>query len=197
MGSMHQIFSTAVILLLVMDPAGNLPLFSTLLKNENAVNSRRIIFRESLFALVILLIFLIFGDFLLKLLQVSQTSLKIAGGLILFLIALKMIFGTPVIDENHRSGKLLLVPLAIPLIAGPSAIATVVLLHGSLPFWIAASALLYAWLASTAILLTGRNVAQWFGMPFINALESLMGFILAIVSIEMLISGIRVVWNLQ
>lgn len=197
MNTYHQFFSAALVLFLVMDPAGNLPIFVALLKNEDSRNVRKIIFRESLFALVILLLFLLCGDMLLGLLQVSQNSLKIAGGIILFLIAIKMIFGSPVIGESHRDGKFLLVPLAVPLIAGPSSIAMVVLMHATAPLWLSAGALFLAWCASTAILITGRKAAEWFGISAMNALESLMGFILAIVSIEMIISGIRIVLNLK
>ena len=188
-----QVLSTALLLLLVMDPGGNLPVFVSLLRKQTARRYRRIILRESLIALAILFLFLCFGESILKLLQVSELSLGIGGAVILFLISLKMIFGAPVMytDQNNEKRELLIVPLAIPLLAGPSAITTIILVRSSQPILVGATALLLAWGAATLILLIGRWLARLLGNHVLEAMESLMGFLLAIIAVEMFVKGIR------
>jgi len=146
--SVLKICSEAMILLLVMDPVGNLPLFTSLLKDTAPNRWKRIILRESLFALIILLMFLLCGNILLDFMQVSETSLVLAGGAILFLIALKMVFGTPIMHDENRK-ELFLVPFAIPLIAGPSTIAMVILMHSNMSIGEGVAALFLAWCGST------------------------------------------------
>lgn len=187
------IFSTALMLLLVMDPGGNLPLFISLLKDETPQRYRSIILRESLIALAILALFLFFGENILKLLQVSQLSLGLGGAVILFLIALKMIFGAPIMYPDQEKGRreLLIVPLAVPLLAGPSAITMTILMRNSQTLPVGVAALLLSWAGATLILLGGRRIAGVLGNHGLDALESLMGFLLAIVAIEMLVRGLR------
>ncbi len=187
-----QVFSTALLLILVMDPGGNLPMFVSLLKKQSGEGYRRIVLRESLIALAVLFLFLIFGETILELLQVSEPSLGIGGAVILFLIALKMVFGAPVMysDQNHEKEPVI-VPLAIPLLAGPSAITTVILVQSSQPILVGAFALLLAWGAATVILLVGRQLARLLGNHVLDAVESLMGFLLAIIAVEMFVKGIR------
>ena len=192
--TMMRIFSTAAVLLLVMDPGGNLPVFVALLRRESPSRYSWIVLRESLIAFAVLAIFLFFGDGFLKLLQVSRQSLGIAGGVILFLISLKMVFGAPILyPENEEERPLFIVPLAIPLLAGPSAITAVILLRSSVPVVVAAPALLAAWIVCTGILCCGRWLERLLGAKVLSALESLMGFALAIVAIEMVIRGVRLV----
>ncbi|MPM67060.1 hypothetical protein SDC9_113976 [bioreactor metagenome] len=193
-----KIFSTATMLFLVLDPLGNLPLFVSLLKDYDAKNYRRIILRESCIALGVLMLFLIFGNRILQGLQISESSLGIAGGVILFLIALKMVFGTPQFGGGRGDSEPFIVPLAIPLFAGPAAIAVTILIRGdSLPaFLTGLAALLPAWAVSTGILLFGRRLASYLGPRGLDALETLMGFLLAAISIGMLIHGIKTAFSL-
>ena len=192
--------SASILLFLVMDPFGNAPFFLCILKNVPLSKRQKTIIRELLIALIALVCFLILGPHLLKALQISETSLRIAGGIILFLIALKMIFGDP--EEMYRNipgGEPLVVPLAIPSIAGPSAIATVMLLTGQEPHrwleWLLS--LLTAWLATSAVLLLSGKLDRLFGERGLYALQRLMGLILTALAVEMFLQGIRSVLDLQ
>jgi MarC family membrane protein len=186
--------SAVVILLLVMDPLGNIPLFVSLLKNIAPRRRAAIIVRECVIAYAVLLVFVFFGEQMLKLLGLSDSSLNIAGGVILFLIALRIIF-------KHRegvfgdtiSGEPFIVPLAIPSIAGPTAMATVVLMASRSPErmfdWIVA--LTAAMAATLALLLFAERISKWIGERGLLALERLMGLLLTAIAVEMLLRGIE------
>jgi MarC family membrane protein len=190
---MEYIFTTAILLFLVMDPLGNLPFFINTLKKVPPERHVKIILREAVIALLVLAVFLCFGRKILALLQISQASLGIAGGIILFLIALKMIFGTPNGQEHKTYDEPLIVPLAIPMIAGPSSVATVILIRGSETATLgnSALALFIAWAAGTVILVFSTKLEKLLGQKFLDAAESLMGLLLTALAIEMLIKGIK------
>ena len=186
--------SAALLLFLVIDPLGNIPLFLCTLKNVDRHRHRGIILRELFIGLGVLVVFLFAGRYILSMLGVSQSSLGIAGGIILLLIAIRMIFsGSEKIFENTNSGAPLLVPLAIPLIAGPSSMTTVMLIMASNPSqwleWLAS--LVCAWIISCVILLFSHRLSRMFGNRGLTAIERLMGMILATVAVEMFITGIR------
>jgi len=187
------VFSTALLLFLVLDPIGNIPAFLSILSNVPPERCRRIIARELGIALVALILFLFLGKYILTALQVSQGSLGAAGGIILFLIALRMVFPGPkgTFTEDVE-GEPFIVPLAIPLVAGPAAMATLMLLMArapeNWPKWLAA--LLLAWGASSIILLLAGQLARLLGKRTLVAIERLMGLILTAVAVEMLIHGI-------
>jgi multiple antibiotic resistance protein len=187
------IISAVILLFLVMDPMGNIPLFLTALKDVEETRRRTIVLRELGFALVVLVIFLFSGRYLLELLQITESSLSIAGGIILFLIAIKMIF--PVMGGmfgDLPGGEPFIVPLAIPLVAGPSALATVLLLAAREPHrwfdWLLA--LVVAWFISAVILLFSTGLHRILGHRGVVALERLMGMILTTVAVEMFLNGI-------
>lgn len=188
---LFKIFSLTTMMVLVMDPGGNLPVFVSLLKDKQPKEYFRIVTRESLAALGILGLFFIFGDRILSLLHVSKLSLELGGAIVLFLISLKMIFGTPIVPKDAQKKELFIVPLAVPLFAGPSAIAMTILLRSQAPAYLSVSALCLAWGISTAILLCGRFWARVLGQSLLNALESLVGFLLTLLSTEMFISSLR------
>lgn len=190
-----KIFALTTLLVLVMDPCGNLPVFVALLKDKKPREYCRIIVREALAALAVLAFFLVFGNRILTLLHISKLSLEFGGSIVLFLISLKMIFGTPIMNESKDDSKreLFIVPLAIPLFAGPSAIAMTIVLRNQEDFGIASAALCLAWLASAGILLCGRFFARLLGPAALDAMESLVGFLLTILSAEMFISALRTV----
>jgi multiple antibiotic resistance protein len=184
--------SAAVLLFLVMDPVGNIPVFISLLSGLPRRRARVVLLREMLIALAILIAFLFAGRYVLDVLQISEPALSIAGGVILFLIALKMIFASSQdIFGGMPEGEPLVVPLATPLIAGPSAMATVLLLMarqpGRWPGWLAA--LVGAWFAAGIVLF----LAEWFGRVLgkrgITALQRLMGMILTTVAVQMFLTG--------
>lgn len=188
------LISAAITILLVMDPLGNVPVFISVLQKVDESRRRRIIVREMIFALVILMAFLHFGGYLLALLQISETSLHIAGGTVLFLIALRMIFPSAKasVTGDLPEHEPMVVPLATPLIAGPSAIATVLLLSTQEPGRMAAwtLALIIAWALSCVVLITSDRLRRKLGNRTLSAIERLMGMILVTLAVEMLLDGI-------
>ncbi len=186
--------SAVVILLLVMDPIGNIPLFVSLLRSVEPARRTRIILRECAIAFVVLLVFIFFGRPILGLLGLSDSSLTIAGGVILFLIALRMIFRRPEgVFGDTVEGEPFIVPLAIPSIAGPTAIATVVLLVSRAPQrlieWVAA--LTVAMAATLLLLVFAERISKLVGERGLLAFERLMGLILTAIAVEMLLRGIQ------
>ncbi len=190
----------AITLFLVMDPLGNIPIFLTLLESMEPRRRIAVIAREMIIALVILTGFLFFGSYILAGLQISEPALSIGGGVILFLIALRMIFPSQEANtareaqsDTEPGQEPLLVPLAVPLVAGPSAMAMVILFSTQFPDhllrWFAS--LLIAWTASSAILLSAEALRKYLGRRVIKAIERLMGMILTTLSVEMLLDGIR------
>jgi len=186
--------SAVFILLLVMDPLGNIPIFVSLLKDIEARRRATIIVRECVIAYGVLLVFVFFGERLLRLLGLSDTSLNIAGGVILFLIALRIIFKHPEgVFGDKLSGEPFIVPLAIPSIAGPTAMATVVLMVSRSPEritdWILALSVAMA--ATLVLLLSAERISNWIGERGLLAVERLMGLLLTAIAVEMLLRGIE------
>ena len=184
--------SATLLLFLIMDPFGNVPLFLTALKHVPPKRWRIVLARELLIALAVLVLFLFFGQALLDLMQVSQSSLRIAGGILLFLIALRMVFPRSGQGEEDLEGEPFIVPLAVPLVAGPSAIATVILIGNndgaSLPAWLLAVVL--AWAAAASILLLSGPISRMLGTKGLIAVERLMGMLTVAIAVEMTLSGI-------
>jgi len=188
------ILSAAILLFLVMDPMGNVPLFVTLLAGVEPRRARWIVVRELLIALVVLTLFLFGGRTILDVLRVSEPALSIAGGVVLFLIAIKMIFASAgEIFKERPGGEPFVVPLAVPLVAGPSAAATVLLLMARDPTrwldWLIA--LFCAWVLAGAILLCATWLSRLLGERGLNAVERLMGMLLTTVAVQMFLSGLE------
>lgn len=187
------ILSAALLLFLVMDPLGNIPLFMTTLKTVDEKRKRRVIVRELLIALVILVGFLFLGQYLLQALHISQTALTTAGGIILMIIAIKMIFPSRNSSlEEDVDGEPFIVPLAIPYMAGPSAMATSLLMMSGDPSrwaeWLLA--VFIAWFVSAIIIYFASYFAKFFGEKGLIAIERLMGMLLITVAVQMLLTGI-------
>ena len=187
------LLSAAVLLFFVMDPLGNVPLFLSALRQVDPTRYRGVIVRELCIALGILIVFLFVGRYLLGLLHVSSAALTTGGGIVLLLIALRMIF--PSHEHSLREeveGEPFVVPLAVPYTAGPSALATELLLTTRepehWPVWLGAVVL--AWFASAVILYFAGNLRKVLGERGLTAMERLMGMLLVIVAVEMLMSGI-------
>jgi multiple antibiotic resistance protein len=187
------LLSAAVLLFLVMDPLGNVPFFLSTLRQVDPGRVRRVIVRELLIALGVLVCFLFAGRYVLAVLQISEPALSLAGGVILLLIALRMIF--PSSERSMREeveGEPFVVPLAIPYVAGPSAFATELLLMSReperWPVWLAA--LLLAWAASALIIYFGSGMRRLLGDKGLVAIERLMGMILVTVAIQMVMTGV-------
>lgn len=185
--------SAALLLFLVMDPLGNVPLFLSLLKQVPPERRRRVLARELLIALGVLFAFLFGGQYLLDALDLRPESISITGGIILFLIGLKMIFPTPEgIFGEADAGEPYIVPMAIPLIAGPSTMATLLLLGREDPTrtieW--SIALMIAWLASAAILFGSTALYRLLGPRVLSALERLMGMLIVALAVQMTLDGV-------
>jgi small neutral amino acid transporter SnatA (MarC family) len=185
--------SCVSILFLVMDPLGNIPSFVSLLQGIPPERARRIVLREHLLALVLLFFFLFFGQFFLDMLGIKDPALGISGGIVLFLIAIKMIFPMKEgVWGDLPGGEPFLVPLATPLIVGPSAMSTVLILasKNDVGFWHLAGAVVAAWAASLAILSRAGTIAKVLGERGVTAIQRLMGMILTTIAVQMLLTGL-------
>jgi MarC family membrane protein len=191
---LSEIFSAAILLLRVIDPFGNVPIVLAALENVAPARRPRIVVRECIAAYVILLAFLFGGQTFLAWLGLSETSLAIAGGIILFLIALRMVFRHPEGLFGDAPGEEpFLVPLAIPAIAGPSALATVMLMVSRDPAhrlaWVIA--LTAAMIVTTIVLVASGRLQRVLGDRGMIAVERLMGLVLTAIAVQMLLDGLR------
>ena len=191
------LLSAALLLFLVMDPFGNVPMFLSVLEPVRPERRRRIIARELLLALGFMLLFLFAGRYLLAAVGITEATLNVAGGVILFLIALRMIFpaakGVHAADADEGGDEPFLVPLAVPFIAGPSVLASVLLLMSSEPArwpeWLAA--VLIAWGVSGAVLLASTDLARVLKRRGLIALERLMGMVLTALAVQMVLTAVK------
>ena len=189
-----DIVAAATLLFLTMDPLGNIPIFLSVLENVAPERRTRVVLRELLLALIILLLFLFFGSNILSAMHLSQQSIQVAGGIILFLISIKMVFPvqrTMQIEEDIE-GEPLLVPLAIPMVAGPSAIATLLIISNEQPDrmldW--TIAVMIAWLGTVIILLPAAWLKKVLGKRGLIATERLMGMLLVAIAVQMFLEGV-------
>ncbi|WP_337882887.1 MarC family protein [Chromobacterium haemolyticum] len=186
--------SATVLLILITDPLGNIPLFIAALKQVKPERRRRVVYRECLIAFLVLSAFMFFGRNFLDLMHLTDDSMRVAGGVILFLIAIKMIFPGEgsVFGGDKMHGEPFIVPIAVPLIAGPSAMATVLLMSTREPErmleWL--SALTICMLVTLLVFLFSGKLQKLLGEQAITALERLMGLVLTAISIEMLLGGV-------
>ncbi len=188
-----DILAVAVTLFFVMDPLGNIPIFNAVLARFDAPKRSRIVARELVIALIILLVFLFAGNPIMAFLGLTQPTLSLSGGILLFIIALRMIFPKPAgSDEDEDVSDPFIVPLAMPLVAGPSTIAILLLTSSSQPerIWEWCAALVLAWIASTAILACSPWLMKALGGRGVRALERLMGMLLVLLAVQMLLDGV-------
>jgi MarC family membrane protein len=189
----HTFASATILLLLITDPLGNIPIFVNTLRAVPPERRARVIVREVLIAFGLLLSFMFVGQSFLKAMSLSDVSLQIGGAVVLFLIALRMIFPPPPQDSPVPVAEPLIVPLAIPALAGPSAMATVLLLVSQAPErrleWVAALSVTMA--VCAVVLLLAERLQRVVGLRVVSAFERLMGLILVSISVEMLIRGLK------
>ncbi len=186
--------SATILLLLITDPFGNIPIFANALRNVAPERRIKVILREVLIAFLLLLAFMFIGDGFLRVMNLSDLSLQIAGAVVMFLIALRMIFPSSLHDPEPLEGEPLIVPLAIPALAGPSALATVMLLVSQAPArrmeWIAALCVTMA--VCAVVLVLSERIQRFAGDRVMMAFERLMGLILVAVAVEMFLRGLKV-----
>jgi MarC family membrane protein len=189
----YTFLSATILLVLITDPIGNISIFANALKHVAPERRARVILREILIAFVLLLTFMFIGDGFLRVMNLSELSLQMGGGVILFLIALRMVFPPAHSDMAEQLTEPLIVPLAIPAIAGPSALATVLLLVSQQPDkrmeWIAALCVTMA--ISALVLVSAERIQRVVGPRLVVALERLMGLVLVSVAIEMMLRGAK------
>lgn len=192
--------SATVIFVMIMDPFGNVPLFLTALRHTALQRRRRVIVRELLIALLIMLLFLFGGQGFLQLLQVNTAALTVAGGVILMLIALRMIFPTPErpLGEPVTEDEPFIVPLAVPYVAGPSLLAMAIVMVTSNPdAWPAyLAALILAWLVTALVLYFSNGLNRILGEKTLVAVERLMGMVLVIIATQMTMEGVAVFFEI-
>jgi len=190
----YSFVSATILLLLITDPVGNIPIFANALKAVPAERRPRVILREVLIAFLLLLAFMFVGDGFLRVMNLSQLSLQVAGGVVLFLIALRMVFPPPPrAPADEPAGEPLIVPLAIPGLAGPSALATVMLLVSQAPErrWEWVGALCVTMAACAVVLLLAERLQRRVGPRVLQAFERLIGLILVALAVEMLLRGAK------
>jgi len=190
----HSFASALVLLLLVLDPLGGLPIYITIMRGVAPERRRWVAVREVGIAFVVLFVFMFFGDSFLRVMRLSERSLEVAGGVILMLVAIRMVFTSGDSAYGIEKGREpLIFPLAVPLLAGPSAMATVLLLAsrqpGRLLEWVAA--LSVAMIVSGTVLVLAGPIRRLLGDSVVSALEKLMGLVLTAIAVEMILAGLK------
>jgi len=189
----YTFVSATILLILITDPVGNIPIFANALKHVAPERRAKVILREILIAFALLLTFMFVGESFLRVMNLSELSLQIGGGVILFLIALRMVFPPAATAEAEITTEPLIVPLAVPAVAGPSALATVLLLVSQQPDrrmeWI--GALCVTMLVSAVVLVSAERIQRIIGDRLVVAAERLMGLVLVSVAIEMMLRGVK------
>lgn len=186
--------AAAILIFLVLDPLGNIPFFLTALSNVDVTRRVRVVLRELLIAYGIMVFFLFLGPQILGLLNISDPALTISGGVVLFLISLRMTF--PQVGRGYGEaveGEPFIVPLAVPYIAGPSVLATEMLLMSREPArwgsWLIAISI--AWLGTALVLLLASHFGARLSRRVLLAVERLMGMVLAAIAIQMMLAGLQ------
>ncbi len=190
----HSFLSAFVLLLLVLDPFGSLPIFISVLGGVEPQRRTRVALREVAIAFAVLMAFMVGGQAFLDLMRLSERSLEVAGGVILLVIAMKMVFvGGDGMYPTDSGREPFIFPLAVPLLAGPSAMATVLLLAsrqpGRLLEWVGAVSAAMA--VCGIVLLSADRLRRWLGPSMISAIEKLMGLVLMAIATELILAGLK------
>jgi len=188
-----DIAATIIILFIILDPFGNIPVFSSILKNFDAERRKKILIRELCIALGVMLLFLFAGNIILSMLQLDTAALRISGGVVLFLVALGMLFPSKSVLSSDDGDEPFIVPIAIPLMAGPSLLTMIMLLAKQHPsqLHLVALSTVGAWLAAATILMFTPVFLKIMGKRGLRAMERLMGMILIMIAVQMLLNGIQ------
>ncbi len=191
----HTFVSALVLLLLVLDPLGGLPIYISVLRTVAPERRTRVALRETAIAFAALALFMVAGQAFLSLMRLSERSLEVAGGVILLIIAVRMVFatGAEVYATGAEGREPFIFPLAVPLLAGPSAMATVLLLASRQPesLWSWMGALTVAMVISGVVLLAADRIRRVLGSSMVAAIEKLMGLVLTAIAIEMILAGLK------
>lgn len=194
-----SVFSIALVLFLTMDPIGNIAYYLSLVSHLPQKKQNRIIVREMLIALSVMLGFNFLGEYLFDVLDISEVTVRIASGVILFLIAMKILFSAKDSPRaNLMDGEPFIFPLAIPLIAGPALMATIMLYaHIESSSASMLGAIMLAWLVSSIILFFSRSIKAVLKESGLNACERLIGMVLVLIAVQRFLEGINLFWAAQ
>lgn len=190
------LFSISLSLIILMNSFGNIPLFLSLLKGIPKKRQKQIVLRELIIALIIIITFTFIGDILLSFLNITEDIVPIAGGIVLFLLSLNMLFPKEkekkvVGQELEKITEPFIVPLAIPLVAGPAVLAAVILYSHQFSSAEIIGSIIIAWVFTLVILLISANLSEWLKERGIIAIERIMGFIMVLISLQMLLTGLK------
>ena len=180
-----------LLLFIVLDPFGNMVTINALLQEMEPGKRRMVILRESGIALLILLAAVFAGETIMGALGLKPYALGIAGGIVLFMIAMGMVFPVRRSGEESESGDPFIVPIAMPFIAGPSTISLVLLLAEKHDRLTVAAAVLMAGSISAMILTLSPSIYAFLGVRGSRAMERLMGMLLVMMAVQMVLDGIR------
>lgn len=187
------LFSIALVLFLIMDPIGNISSYLKMVHGIKPKRQLKVLVREMLIALLIMIAFNYLGEVIFNLLQISEPTISLSSGVILFLIAIQILFPTlSGIRENISKGEPFIIPLAIPLIAGPSLLATIMLfahMEQSQPVML--GAIFCAWIAALAVMLLSRPLKKLLGSNGLLACEKLIGMVLVLIAIQRFLDGVQ------
>jgi|HubBroStandDraft_4_1064222.scaffolds.fasta_scaffold549758_1 multiple antibiotic resistance protein len=186
------ILTKAFQLFLVLDPIGNTGIIATLIAKFSKERQRVILLREILFSLIILIAFFFGGSYLLSALDISQAAITMTGGIVFMLFSITLLFPGTGVDIKNLEEEPFLVPIAMPLVVGPSSMATVILLaHDKSPIYLSLAAIFLAWLATGTIIFFGPFLLNKLGRIGMQVIERLVGMICAMVAVNMLLRGAK------
>lgn len=194
-----SIFSVTLVLFFIMDPIGNITTYLNLVNELNPKRRNWVIFREMLIALGVMIFFNFLGEVIFEFLDLSETTVRISSGVILFLIAIKILFTSPDnIRANLPKGEPFIFPLAVPLISGPALMATIMLYAHLEPYQsVMLAAILISWLATTVILYFSPTIKRILTQNGLLACERLIGMLLVLISVQRMLEGILMFWSTQ
>ena len=193
---MGHFFAITLALFFVIDALGHIPMYLYLLKPYDSKKQFKIAVRELLFALVIMFVFHYVGEILLTLLDITPVTVRLAGGIVLFLIAIRLIFSTEDKVTRWKEQKPFIVPLATPTIASPSVLAIIMIFaQEEASQWIVLSAIFVAWLTSSIIFLCAKPIYKLFKESGLDACQRLMGLIVALIALQMFVDGLNGAWR--
>lgn len=194
-----SLFSVTLVLFLIMDPIGNISSYHSLVKELNPQRQKWIVVREMLIALAVMIGFNYLGEYIFTILDISETTVRLSSGMILFLIAIKILFTAPdSLRANLPRGEPFIFPLAIPLVAGPALMATIMLYAHLEPYQsVMLLAILLAWLASILTLFFSDTIKHILGQNGLMACERLIGMVLVLIAVQRFLEGILLFWATQ
>ena len=189
-------FAITLALFFVIDALGHIPTYLELLKPYSPKKQLKIAVRELIFALLLMLLFHFLGEWLLTLLDISAVTVRLAGGIILFLIAIRLIFATEDKATRWKVQEPFVVPLATPTIAGPSVLAVIMIFaQEEASTWLVLGAIFVAWLVSSILFLCAKPIFKLFKESGLDACQRLMGLIVSLIALQMFVDGLNGAWK--